>query len=115
MNTERMKILRDAVVANERFCMSNEFTYGGLASCVVGSAWLLASNEERCRFSPCSLVRSKTVRKWLGITTPQYKHIMLGQFSSSDLRDISKQETLIFLDECISAGRVIMRRAGGAV
>jgi hypothetical protein len=105
MNVERMKLVRDAVAANERFKMVPKQWPCGSPACVMGSARELMNQEE---------AKGMFENAWLGLIEEDYDHILLGRFVKSTrerpvtiLANITKEETLAYLDRCIEAGRVI--------
>ncbi len=54
------------------------------------------------QFSP----DSERLAEWLGIDRDAYFFIFLGHFSENPREEITKEETLAFLDTCIENERV---------
>lgn len=104
MNIERFKLVRDHVAKNHKFDMDISYNACGSPACVIGSAATLAGFAEPKRFSP----DSERLADWLGVTRDEFFFIFLGHFSEEVRADITKEETLEFLDWCIENERIMI-------
>jgi hypothetical protein len=119
MNIENFQKVRDNVAANAQFRMSSIQHTCGSVACVMGSALIVMG---------CTLPRghdlnilladrskmsdwTQEICDWLDITCSQFDYIYMGGWSenANELDMIEQAEAVGYLDECISAGKVILR------
>jgi hypothetical protein len=115
MNINRMKAVRDHVVANKNFKFSRALHPCGSAGCIMGSAWVLMLEnmslidpDQEWNYGSVIPEHYKTkIADWLDITMAEFLAIYYGDFLTNSNLGI-KEECVAYLQRCVRAGRVIM-------
>ena len=117
MNIENWKLLRDAVAHSIEFDMTDFFHTCGTPACLVGhAAALMIPEDSIVGIAGEKLALDHRLRlvhvgdhyltNWLGIQSTKLSGFMMGLWSQKDLKDITQQDALEWLDECIAKGRM---------
>jgi|VirMetMinimDraft_7_1064189.scaffolds.fasta_scaffold00247_6 hypothetical protein len=120
MNTENLiKVIKKLESTNDtHFSMNVFMNKDGLPMCIAGHAARIAEYNMELKTNTVEGINGEInyniyyeASKWLGLTEENASYLFQGRWSSKNLFNITREETIDYLKRCIKSEKIIQTGA----